>query len=150
MTKANSNEFDVEHQREAAQNIAVRFKREAVPIRNSFIASSVDHRLPPLAQLVQSGRGWDVRLRVYLTLLWGALPPSYTVALGAAAYAQIAGVKGARQVRSAVKALVDLELVEIAEDAPGKPYALRPLDESGDGRPYTAPYEATARRKAWL
>lgn len=132
-------------QESAATTLADRFGREDVPIRNAFIASSDDH-VPPLAELVRSGRGWDARLRTYLTILWGALPPSHALALGAAAYAQVAGISSARQVRSAINSLVEHQLLEIVDDTPGRSYIIRPLHESGNGKPYTAPYNNPNRR----
>ena len=137
---------EMERQLAAAAAMEVRFKREAVPIRNSFISSNDGLGPAPLAQLVQSGRGWDARLRTYLTVLWGAIPPSYSVALGASAYAQIAGIPSSRQVRAAVTALVKLSLLEVVESGAGKPLVLRPLHESGSGASYTAPYEGTSDR----
>jgi hypothetical protein len=132
---------DHQLQLEAAETLQARFKRDTVPIRNSFIARGDNEPLPPLAQIVRSGRGWDARLRTYLTLLWGSIPPTYTLSLGAAAYAKAAGIPSARQVRSSISALVDLHLMEVVDDSPGRPFTLRPLHESGRGSRYTAPSE---------
>lgn len=138
--------FEADTQLAAAGTLHARFKRDSVPIRNAFVARSDGDPPPPLALIVRSGRGWDARLRTYLTLLWGAVPPSHSLALGAAAYAKVAGIPSVRQVRSAISALVVLRLMEVVDDRPGTPFVLRPLHESGNGAPYIAPYGVVGRQ----
>jgi hypothetical protein len=93
---------------EMAQVLASRLKRDAAPIRNGFIATPGPgyEELPTLAQILRSGRGSDVRLKLELSLLWAAVAKPYTVVDPARVWATLLGLgvedSALRQIRSAV------------------------------------------------
>ncbi len=137
------------HQIRAATELAKRFARVDVPLRNSFVSRNDQSSSPSLARIVRSGRGWDLRLKLYLSIVWGAVAEPYGHDLGAAAWAEVIGLdrtSGARQTRSATNWLRENSLAAV-DESPGRRSYLRPLDESGSGAPYTPPYRSLQRKR---
>lgn len=111
-----------------------RFVRRDPP----FVASSSP---PPLATLART-RGGDVRVKVFLSLLWIAAAPPYDATLSDRTMAELVGVPttpaGLRRVAEAVRALESSSLVAV-ERVQGRPRTLRLLDDGGTGAAYIPP-----------
>lgn len=138
---------------EAAAAAQRRAKRNA-PVRYSFIrryqAGEVD---PPLARILRGGhggRGGDVRLRLYLSLLWMARDDP-TFSFPARAWAALLGLdtpttNGARRVKQALRWLDEAGFLHL-ERAPGRDSVVHLLDDSGSGQAYELPGTTHTRLK---
>lgn len=130
---------------EFAAKLGPRRVESGAPVRNLFV-TSMDGELPPLAALLRGGgRGGQTRVKLLLSLLWVCTAAPHEAIYPARAWAALIGLddpdnKGARRIHEAVRDLVDRRLIA-AQDRGGRPSALRLLDESGSGEPYTAPSE---------
>ena len=123
---------------------AERVDRKAAPVRQRFVMRlSPEAEPPPLAQLMRGGRGGEVKLKVYLSLLWAAVAEPYDVSLPGRVWAQLIGLpdpagRGAHRVNSAFRTLVDSQLLR-AKSQPGLPSRFFLLEETGTGRAYQPP-----------
>lgn len=107
--------------------------------------------VPPLAVILRSGRGSDVRLKLYLSMLWIAAQPPHRVSGTASAWATLLDLdepaaKGARQIRSAIKWLGKHRLL-VDESTPGVGVSITLLSDRGTGDDYSVPGAAITRAK---
>jgi len=113
------------------------------PVRNIFV-SSLDGEVPPLAGLLRGGgRGGQLRVKLYLSLLWVCTAAPYEAAYPARAWAALLGLedpdnKGARRIQEAIRDLDDRKMISV-RDRGGLPSVLTLLDEGGLGQAYTPP-----------
>ncbi len=127
-----------------AVTLAERIERKAAPVRQRFVMRlSPEAEPPPLAQLLRGGRGGEVKLKVYLSLLWAAVADPYDVSLPGRVWAQLIGLpdpagRGAHRVNGAFRTLVGNQLLR-AESRPGLPSRFYLLEETGSGRAYLPP-----------
>jgi hypothetical protein len=97
----------------------------------------------PLAQMIRGGRGGEVRLKTYLSMLFIAGAAPYDVSYPARAWATLIDLdkpetKGARRVNEAVSWLEANEFVTVANN-PGQPSRVTLLNERGKGEKYELP-----------
>lgn len=136
-----------------AEAVAKRSRREQIPVRNSFVRAETPTDTTPLARMARTqGRGGEVKIKLYLGLVWLSVSPPYNTSLPAARWAALLDLedpeaKGARRIRKALSELEDLGMV-LREEAPGAPSRIQLLREDGSGRKYTLPSTAysTARK----
>jgi hypothetical protein len=127
------------------ERAVVRLKRRSAQIRRSFISRD-DPVEPPLARALRGGRGGEVRIKLYLTLLWfGGGNQPYDVTFPARAMAELLDLedpagRGARRITGAIRWLEAHRLL-LVERVRGEPSRLTLLDESGQGRAYRPPGE---------
>jgi len=120
------------------------------PIRRGFFRVDADGYEPlppgertPLSAMVVGGQGGEVRLKLFLTLLWlAARPPHQVKDKTAGAYAHLFGLpepetNGAKRVAAAIDWLVDNEFVT-ADRKNGRPAVLT-LRHERTKAPYTRP-----------
>jgi hypothetical protein len=128
-----------------AERAVIRLKRRSAQIRRIFIMRD-DAVKPALARALRGGRGGEVRIKLYLTLLWfGGGKDPYDVRFPARAFAELLDLedpmgRGARRITDAVEWLEAHNLISVAR-ARGEPSRLKLLDESGQGRSYRPPGE---------
>lgn len=106
---------------------------------------------PVLARLVGSGRGADVRLGLYLSMLLLGRGGRHGLQVPARAWAAILDLDrpdtaGARQVRSASAWLAKARLIRL-DNQSGVPSSVTLLEETGSGRPYQVPGKAARTSK---
>lgn len=127
-------------------------RESGAPVRHVLSLKPDSLSRSPLARLLSGsssgggGRGGEVRLKLYLSLLWIAAKSPYSVKRPARAWAALLGLddpedKGARRVQKAFADLEALGFVRIAE-RPGLAPEVTVLSELGDGAPYTSPADA--------
>ena len=58
-----------------AEIVARRVHGRAAPVRRLFVERALPDSPPPLATLLRGGRGGEVRLKLYLSILWFAGGP---------------------------------------------------------------------------
>jgi hypothetical protein len=103
----------------------------------------------PLAKMLRGGRGGQVRLKLYLSILWLAAAPPHDVAYPARAWASLLDLedpsgRGARRINDAIAWLEANSFVTV-EDQPGHPNRVTLLNElgknpdTGRSRRYTIP-----------
>lgn len=128
---------------ELAADVALRVQFRTAQVRRGFVAKSGGPDSPPLAEIVRSGRGAAVRLKLYLTILWIAAGRPHTVSAAAQAWALILGLedpagKGARQIRSSLKWLASKQLIQVTERR-GVGSMITLLSDLGTGDEYDLP-----------
>lgn len=124
----------------------------AAPVRRGFVrADAAGHDpLPegertPLSKMLAGGQGGEVRLKLYLSLLWlGARKPYSVEGKPANAWARLFGLgqpdtNGAHRVGAAIDWLVANGFV-LADRQKGRASRLTPCLELGGGAPYTRPH----------
>jgi hypothetical protein len=131
-------------------------RKAGAPVRTSFVIAEPGRQRPPLAELLSSttgngggGRGGQVRLKLYLSLLWVCAKDPYEATRPARAWAALLGLedidsRGARRVQNAFRDLEDRDMVRI-RDRGGLPNAVRPLSDRGSARKYEPPSETYNR-----
>lgn len=114
------------------------------PVRTSFAVSSTGQETS-LSKLLGSGggRGGNVRIKLYLSLLWVAAREPYSTVRPARFWAALIGLddpedKGARRIRSALGDLKLANLVSVTKRG-GSASEILLLKETGSGEPYTVP-----------
>lgn len=135
------NKIDVACQ--IAEQLDARVKRQTVPVRAAFIASSDPTMPPPMTFMLRGGRGGEVKLKLLLSMLWVAVGEPYDVSQPARVWAELIGLddpegKGAARVNAAARRLVEGRFLG-AEKRPGRPSRLFLREETGSGAPYTHP-----------
>lgn len=136
----------------AAQTLAQRVMGRDLQLRRSFIMrTNPDAKPPPLARLMRGGRGGEVRLKLYLSLLWVGSWPPHDVNFPARAWAELLGLalpetNGARRVRDAIEWLAVNRFIAVTL-RPGQPSAVTLLREDGQGSPYSVPGAAARDAK---
>ena len=125
-------------------------RRTSAPVRSPFARDLAGGKAAPLARLVaRGGRGHEVALKLYLSLLWRSAAPPFETAIPARRWAELLalpdpGGRGARRIGDAIKTLVSLKLITSTAQ-PGTTPKLTLLHESGSGDPYTLPRGAGDR-----
>ena len=120
----------------------------AAPVREQFIRSS-GTAPPPLAAVLRGGRGGEVRLKLYLSILWIAAKAPYDVSFPARAWAELldlpdAGRHGTRRISDAIDWLSAAQLIAV-ERGRGRAPKLTLLDDGGRGVAYEPPWAANER-----
>lgn len=133
----------------AAAALARRARDRSAQLRRVFVEREDVSAPTPLARMIRGGRGGEVRLKTYLSMLFIAGAPPYDVSYPARAWATLMGLdepntKGARRVNEAVSWLESNKFVTVANN-PGKPSRVTLLDEQGSGDRYEAPGEVYNR-----
>lgn len=119
-------------------------KRHVVPFAATFIRTD-DGQLPPLAKLLQGGRGGEVRLKLYLSMnLLATHEPHDVRSLPARVWAEMLGLRnpktnGARRVNEAITRLEQQRLIKVPERRQGKPVKPQLLSQRGNGGSYSRP-----------
>jgi hypothetical protein len=135
------------HAIEYAHDVARRVFERPAPVRNEFIERiEPSTELPPLARLLRGGQGGEVRLKLYLSMLWFAVKRPHETAYPARGWAALLDLpqpetNGARRVSAAIEWLQVHHFVHV-ERHPGTPLVVYLLDERGNGNPYTLPHAA--------
>lgn len=137
--------------------------KSGAPVRNLFVGTDTAV-LPPLANLLRGGqsgdgedqverrgggRGGQLRVKLYLSLLWVCAAEPYEATYPARAWAALLGLedhetKGVRRIHQAIRDLADQGMIT-AQDRGGHPSTLRLLDDTGSRQPYEPPSEAYNR-----
>ncbi len=136
---------------EFARRLGSKRREAGAPVRNYFVADDREGVKPPLAQLLSAGagggggRGGQLRLKLYLSLLWVCAAAPHEVIRPGRAWAGLLGLddpsgRGARRVQEAMRDLQDRNLVRIL-DRGGHASAVTLLSDFGTGAPYTSPSE---------
>jgi hypothetical protein len=131
--------------REFAERLGARRRDAGAPVRTIFASDETVER-PTLAQLLSGGsaggggRGGQLRVKLYLSLLWVCAKTPYDVARPARAWSALLGLpdpenRGVRRVQQTFRELQDRHLVRL-EDRGGFPTRVLVLGEKGDGRAY--------------
>lgn len=143
---------------DAPQEFARRLGRRraaGAPVRNMFVANDRAGVRPPMAQLLSAatstavgggGRGGQLRLKLYLSLLWICAAPPHEAVRPARAWAGLLGLddpagRGARRVQDAMRDLQERQMVVIRNRGSAA-NGVTPLIEWGTGQPYSTPPEA--------
>ena len=122
------------------------------PIRTEFLRRRSERdAVPPMMTMLGSGggRGGDVRLKLYLSLLWASPGGKHDTEFVATDWAQLLGLprystNGKRRVYEALNWLAAHRFIE-KQERPGRPSTVMVLHESGQGAPYTKPSSRTAK-----
>lgn len=127
----------------AGSVLASRVRNRRCQVRRSFLWRQ-DDTPSPLAQVLRSGRGSSVRLKLLLSLLWVGAAPPHDISIPARFWAELLGVSdptgaGARQIRSGFGWLSRAGFLTILESSSGRPTTVRLRDESLSGEDYTVP-----------
>jgi hypothetical protein len=98
-----------------------------------------------MAAMLRGGRGGQVRLKTYLSMLWLAAAPPHDVSYPARAWATLLDLpdpqgKGARRINDAISWLEKEKFVTVASQ-PGYPNRVTLLSELGNGERYRVPGE---------
>lgn len=136
---------------EFARRLGGKRRDAGAPLRNYFVADDRDGVKPPLAQLLSAGptggggRGGQLRLKLYLSLLWVCAAPPYEAIRPARAWAALLGLpdpegRGARRVQDTLRELQNRKLVTL-RDRGGWASAVTVLSDFGTGSPYLSPSE---------
>lgn len=136
---------------EFARRLGSKRREAGAPVRNYFVADDRDGIKAPMAKLLSAsptgggGRGGQLRLKLYLSLLWVCAAPPYETIRPARAWAGLLGLddpegRGARRVQEAMRDLQRRGMVTIRERG-GHASAVTPLIDFGTGQPYASPSE---------
>ncbi|RZD83260.1 hypothetical protein [Streptomyces albidoflavus] len=115
-----------------------------VPFPPGFvIAAEGEKQAPPLARLVQGGRGGEVRLKLYMCITMMATGKPYDLRTppspnGWARMLALDPKKGPRRVSSNLKWLADNNFIRL-EPQWGRPSAITLLSAAGSGEEYSQP-----------
>jgi hypothetical protein len=120
-------------------------KRQSVAVGRDFLrrAASNQASKAPLAPLLRGGRGGEVRLKLYLSILLLGVRKPHRVQLPPRSWAEILGLEdpdgnGARRVNDALRWLERHRLIS-TERPKGDPPIAWPLAEGGSGTQYVRP-----------
>lgn len=116
------------------------------PVRVEFMRKSTDPTewwSPPTMHMLRGGRGGEVRLKLYLSVLWLAVKKPHLVQEPAFSWAVLLGLpdpegKGKRRIQDAVDWLAENEYLA-RKPVPGKPPMIELLHDSGTGEKYSSP-----------
>ena len=131
--------------REFAERLGARRRDAGAPVRTIFVSDERTGR-PTLARLLSGsaagggGRGGQLRVKLYVSLLWVCAKKPHDVARPARAWAALLGLpdpegRGVRRVQQTFRELEERQLVRL-EDRGGLPTRVFVLSEKGDGRAY--------------
>lgn len=129
----------------AARSLSHRSRDRTAQLRRGFVERQDTSGPTPLAQMLRGGRGGQVRLKTYMSMLWLAAAPPHDVAYPARAWATLLDLpdpsgKGARRVNDAISWLEANHFVTVAAQA-GLPNRVTLLNELGTGKRYRVPGE---------
>lgn len=136
----------------AATALAQRARGRSAQLRRVFVEREDVAEPTPLAQVIRGGRGGEVRLKTYLSMLFIAGAAPYDVSYPARAWATLLDLdkpetKGARRVNEAVSWLEANDFVTVANN-PGQPSRVTLLNERGKGEKYELPGEVYNRLRS--
>lgn len=126
----------------AAASVNERVNGRAAQVRRSFVVAEKD-KDSPAAIMLRGGRGGEVRLKLYLSLLWFASSPPHDATYPARAWAALLGLNdpegnGARRINDAFAWLDENRFVKLVRQ-PGHPSTAYLRMETGSGAPYDVP-----------
>jgi len=122
-------------------------RRGKVAFPPSFVRAADDGGTPPLARMIQGGRGGKVRLKLYLCITMLATRAPYDLRQSSPtpqSWSRLLGLPpdtGPRQVSSNLRWLKEQQFVSL-EPRIGQPPAITLLNVTGDGSTYTDPRKA--------
>lgn len=136
---------------EYADRLGSRRRRAGVPVRNVFVSSEDPGVRPPMARLLSGaesgggGRGGQLRLKLFLSLLWVCAKAPYSVTRPARAWAALLGLpdpegSGTRRIQATFRELGERRLVRVL-DRGGRPSEVTVLNEKALGAEYEPPSE---------
>ena len=116
-----------------------------VPFPPPFVLAPDGRTDPPLARLIQGGRGGEVRLRLYLCITMMATRRPYDIVSppNPNIWAQLLALPqdaGRRRVSSNLKWLAEKHYIAL-QPRPGRPASITLLDPALSGDPYVRPIE---------
>lgn len=122
-----------------------RLKHRPVPLRRAFTRMASGSQESPLARMLKGGRGGEVRLKLYLSLLWISVAEPHDTEYPARAWAELLGLPdldglGTRRVQAAL-AWLDREGFIQLKKSPGRPARAFLLDDDGSRQPYELPHK---------
>ncbi|MHA6631832.1 hypothetical protein ACU61A_40920 [Pseudonocardia sichuanensis] len=140
---------------EFARSLGVRRRRAGAPVRTEFASDENVVARTPLARLLSGGdtggggRGGQLRVKLYLSLLWVCAKEPYNTIRPARAWAALLGlddheVRGVRRVQQALRDLHERGFI-VLRDRGGTPPLVTLLDEHGDRSPYEPPSDTYSR-----
>jgi hypothetical protein len=144
---------------EFARKVGHRRRTSGAPVRKGFVSTvfyAGGTATPSLAAMLRGGgRGGQLRVKLYISLLWLCAAAPYEASLPARAWAALLGLadhetRGVRRIHEAIRDLHDRKLITV-RDRGGMPSILGLLDENGGGEPYIPPstaYNTLARQNA--
>lgn len=118
------------------------------PIRREFIRADIAGGIPPMVRMLRGGhngsrgRGGELRLKVYLSMLWHASGEGHTVDFPAYGWAHLLGLddtSGKRRVQDAIVWLNEERFVAV-QHRPGQSSIVQMQREDGSGSEYRKPY----------
>jgi hypothetical protein len=138
---------------EYAGDVARRVNSRNAPVRNGFIErlGSPD-ATPPLATMLRGGQGGEVRLKLYLSLLWFSVRWPHETEYPARGWAGLLDLpepdtNGARRISAGIEWLENHKFVRV-DKRQGQPSKVFLLDERGAGVDYVLPWTAFDAKKA--
>jgi hypothetical protein len=119
------------------------------PIRVEFIRRLAQDKrwwAPPMMHMLRGGRGGEVRLKLYLSMLWIAAKPRdgvHATEFAAYSWANLLGLDdpdttGKRRIQDAI-AWLDAESYVTRRSRPGRPPIVELRHDDGTGDPYASP-----------
>lgn len=133
------------------RGLANRGRWRAAPVRRRFVRRDLARADDPAAATMWGllgDRGGDVRLKLFLSVIWLASSAPYDVTLPERSWAKLVGLDptagDARRVRHALEGLTRSGLVRTV-GRPGGTRVVTLLDESGRGDAYRPPGEAARK-----
>ncbi len=141
---------DVQLARERLRWAVERSKRSSVAIGRAFIRDEqgkASTNPAPLVEMLRGGRGGEVRLKLYLSIVLLAVKAPHKVTFPPRAWAEMLALddpdlNGARRINDALNWLAGRELIAISRE-PGKPPTVALRDEAGSGSRYRRPGRVT-------
>lgn len=143
--------------KEFAAKLGAKRRDAGAPVRTTFVADDREGAKPTMARLLSSsptgggGRGGQLRLKLYLSLLWVCAAAPYEAVRPARAWAALLGLedpegRGSRRVQETLRELQERNLVRLRNRG-GAATGVTVLVEWGDGQPYEPPSETYNRAK---
>lgn len=126
-----------------AEAAAQRVSHRDAPVRRSMIRRERPGEPSVLGRMLRGGRGGDVRLRLFLSLLWISVKSPHATEFPARGWAELFGLEdpdagGAKRVTEGMNWLVEQRLLRAAKQ-PGRPSKIWIMNEDGKGGLYTLP-----------
>jgi hypothetical protein len=124
-----------------------RVHNRPTPIRLWFVQRrSPGDPPPPLARMLRGGRGGEVRLKLYLSLLWLAAGGEHDVHFAPHTYARLLDLedpygRGARRINDGLNWLAKERFISL-ERKPGHEPTVTLRSDAGSGEPYVKPGRA--------
>jgi hypothetical protein len=124
------------------------FNRYA-PIRRTFVRGTPEG-IAPLVSMMRGGRGGQVRLKLYTSMLWQARTAPHQTDYPARHWARLLDLRdpmitGARRITDAISWLEHNMFLRV-EKEPGKPSIIHLLSDDGSGASYSPPWKEKGGR----